>query len=90
MSKLRGENYFHVDGFFNILKDVERKIPGILSDGDRIWNADETNVTCEFAKRIKVFGSSATHHDGFLASSSSSGSGPRRSVSILNGIAHRD
>ncbi len=50
-SKLRGERYVHVEEFFNILRDIER----ILSDGDRIWNGDETNATYEFGKRIKVF-----------------------------------
>ncbi len=48
-----------------------------LFDGDRIWNVHETNVTCKFGKRIKVFGSSTTHHWGFAASSSSSGSGQK-------------
>ncbi len=68
MSELRGENYFHVDGSFKIIQDVERKNPGILSGRDRIWNVDETNVSCEFAKRVKVFGSSATNHGEFVAS----------------------
>ncbi len=36
---------------------------------------DETNVSCEFGQRLKVFGSSATHHGGFVSSSATSGSG---------------
>ncbi len=33
-SKLREESYVQVEGFFNILRDIERGNPGILSDGD--------------------------------------------------------
>ncbi len=52
-----------------MLKDVEKSNPGILSDGDRVWNMDETSISCEFGKRTKGFGSSQTHHGGFVSSS---------------------
>ncbi len=74
-SKFRGESFDHVGGFFKILKHAEKSNPGILSDGDRVWNMDETSISCEFGKRTKVFGSSQTHHGGFVESSTGSGSG---------------
>ncbi len=52
-----------------MLKDVEKSNPGILSDGDRVWNMDETSISCEFGKRTKGFGSSQNHHGGFVESS---------------------
>ncbi len=33
----------------------------------RVWNMDETSISCEFGKRTKVVGSSQTHHGGFVA-----------------------
>ncbi len=39
-SKFRGKSFDHVGGFFNILKDVEKSNPGILSDGDGVRNTD--------------------------------------------------
>ena len=53
---------------FSILETVERKHPGILRDGRRIWNTDETAINVTFGERIKVFGPSNTHHGGFVAS----------------------
>ncbi len=52
-----------------MLKYVEKSNPGILFDGDRVWNIDETSTSCEFGKRTKGFGSSKSHHGGFVASS---------------------
>ncbi len=72
---LAGESFDHIEGFFKILKDVEKRNAGILSDGERVWNMDETSISCEFGKRTKVFGSSQTHHGGFVASSTESGCG---------------
>ncbi len=62
-SKIRGGSFGHVEGFF------EKSNPGILSNVDRVWNMDETSISCEFGKRTKAFGSSQTHHGGFVASS---------------------
>ncbi len=67
--KFRGESFDHVEGFFKILEDVKKRNPGILFDGERVWNMDETSISSEFGKRIKVFGSSQTHHGGFVSSS---------------------
>ncbi len=52
-----------------MLKDVEKSNPGILSDGDRVCNMDETSISCELGKRTKGFGSPQTHHGGFVSSS---------------------
>ncbi len=52
-----------------MLKHVEKSNPGNLSDGDRVWNMDETSISCEFGKRTEGFVSSQTHHGGFVASS---------------------
>ncbi len=52
-SKCRRESFDHVEGLFTMLKDVEKSNPGILSDGDRLWNVYETRVSCEFGKRTK-------------------------------------
>ncbi len=52
-SKFRGEDFDHVEGFFKILKDVEKGNPRILSDGDRVWSMDETSISCEFGKEPK-------------------------------------
>ncbi len=68
-SKFRGESFDHVEGFFKMLKDVEKSNSGILSDSDRVWNMDETSIACEFGKRTKGFGSSQTHHGGCVSSS---------------------
>ncbi len=68
-SKLRGERFDHIGGLFKILKDVEKTNPWILSDGDRVWNMDDTTISCELGQRAKGFGSSQTHHGGFVSSS---------------------
>ncbi len=68
-SKFRGESFDHVERFLKMLKDVEKSNPGILSDGGRVWNMDETSISCKIGKRTKGFCSSQTHHGGFVASS---------------------
>ena len=50
LAKVKGENYEHVDTFFRILEGVEHDIPGILQNGDRLWNMDETAVDTEYGK----------------------------------------
>ncbi len=69
ISKFRKESFDHVEGFFKMLKDVEKSNPGILSYGYKEKNMDETSIMCEFEKRTKGFGCSQTHHRGFAASS---------------------
>ncbi len=34
-----------------MLKGVEKSNPGILSDGDRVWNMDDTSISCEIRKK---------------------------------------
>lgn len=73
--KIKGERFEHVESFFKILEDIGKQFPGILTDGDRVWNLDETKVDPEFGKKIKVYGDSSSHHGGFRASTTSSGTG---------------
>ncbi len=72
-AKLREEIYNHVNTYADALKLIEQQNPGIFDDGDRFWNLDETCVDPEFGKRIKVFGSSNTHHGGFRSNNAQSG-----------------
>ena len=74
-AKLKGESYEHVQRYFEVLKDIEAKHPGILQDGNRIWNMDETAVDSTFGQKRKVFGPSNTHHGGFVASAKTAGAG---------------
>ena len=74
-AKLKGESFWHVQRYFDVLKQIESKYPGILEDGDRIWNVDETAVDSTFGKKRKVFGPSNSHHGGFVASAKTAGAG---------------
>ncbi len=40
-------------GSSKILKDVKKSNPGILSDGDRVWNMDETSLRVSLEKEPK-------------------------------------
>ena len=55
LAKVKGENYEHVDTFFRILEGVEHDIQGILRNGDRLWNMDETAVDTEYGKKPVSF-----------------------------------
>lgn len=68
ITKLAAENYDHVASFSEALSNVEKDFSGIFKDPDRLWNIDETAVSCEFGRKVKVFGPSATHHGGYKAS----------------------
>ncbi len=39
-----GENFDHFERFFKMLKDVKKSNPGIVSDGDSVWNMEETSI----------------------------------------------
>ena len=43
-TKLRGENYYHVETYANALQQAEAINPGGFTDRDRLWNMDETAV----------------------------------------------
>lgn len=63
-ASLVAERHDHVLTFKNALAQISEKHPGIFADPDRLWNLDETDVTAEFGRKIKVFSSSRSHHGG--------------------------
>lgn len=65
IAKLNAENYEHVQHFFGILTDLDRKHKGLLANPNRIVNMDETAVDATYGKREKVFTASTSHHGGF-------------------------
>ncbi len=68
-SKFRGESFAHVEGFFKMLKDIEKSNPGVLSDADRVWNMDETSISCKIGKRTQGLALHKLIMVGFVASS---------------------
>lgn len=72
-AKLRAESYEHIKTFFDAMISLEKKHPGITSDGDRVWNIDETKVDCTKGTCKKTFTSSSSHHGGSRGSSSTNG-----------------
>ena len=66
-AKLHAEIYDHVASFPKVLRDVGNDFPGIFQNPYRLWNLDETAVSCEYGKKRKVFGAADTHHGGYTA-----------------------
>eukprot|EP00171_Calliarthron_tuberculosum_P003170 IDg3170t1 len=66
-ASLIAERHEHVVTFKNAFQSIQEKHANIFSDPDRLWNLDETAVSGEFGKKVKVFGSSGTHHGGSRA-----------------------
>ena len=64
---MKAETFGHVSTFSDALKKVEYANPDIFRNPARLWNVDETAVDCQYGERNKVFGSSATHHGGYMA-----------------------
>ena len=50
-AKLHAENYDHVASFAKVLRDVRNDFPGIFQNPYRLWNLDETAVSCEYGKK---------------------------------------
>lgn len=73
LAKLKGECFEHVDPFLDIVSMIGEKHAGLLSDGDRIWNLDETAVDPELGKKLKVFSDASSHHGGSRVACSGSG-----------------
>lgn len=59
--------------FFDIIEGIGSQFPGILSDGDRVWNLDETSIDQEYGKKVKAFCDSRSHHGGSRAAATGSG-----------------
>lgn len=55
------------------MEDINARFPGIVDEGDRIWNLDETNVDPEFGRRVKVLCDSSSHHGGSRPASTGTG-----------------
>ena len=53
-AKLKGESYMRVQRYFEVLQNIESKHGGIIDDGDRIWNVDETAVESTSGQKRKV------------------------------------
>ncbi len=53
VAKFREESYIHVNGFFKTLREIERLNPRIISDGERIWNMDETKVIVDLGNVLR-------------------------------------
>ena len=66
-AKLRAENLDHVATFTRALQNVEKDHPTIFNNSDKLWNLDETEICADTGRKIKVFGSSSTHHGGSRA-----------------------
>lgn len=81
--KLKGEQYHHVEGYFRELHRINNRFPGILNDGDRVWNMDESAAETEFGKKTKSFASSRTHHGGSCSAKSSVGPGKHVTALIV-------
>ncbi len=60
-TRRKGESYHHVEMFFYILNEVEKRIKGFYPIANECANTDKTSVSCQFGKRIKVFSSSQPH-----------------------------
>lgn len=43
-AKLKAERYEHVKSFFNAMEVLKQRNEGITSNGDRMWNLDETAI----------------------------------------------
>lgn len=65
VAKLNAERKSHVQPFFDIIADIGGRNEGLLTDGSRIWNLDETSVDFTYGKREKSFTSSGSNHGGF-------------------------
>ena len=72
--KLHAESVSHIQPFFDIINDIGKNHPGMLTNPNRIWNLDETAVDGRYGKREKVFLSSDSHHGGFVACSTNKAS----------------
>lgn len=55
MAKTKVESFRQVNLFFAITEDIGSLHKGLLQDGNRIWNLDQTNADPEYGKKIKVF-----------------------------------
>lgn len=66
-ASLVAERYEHVCTFKKALQSVEERHSGIFSDPERVWNLDETAVSPEFGRKVKVFSPSGSHHGGSRA-----------------------
>lgn len=75
LSKRRGENYEHVKTYVDVLRHLDRDFPGMLHDGDRVWNMDETSVDIEFGQKLKAFVAANSHHGPAKVSTTVSGGG---------------
>lgn len=58
LGKLKGDCFQHVEPFYKILEEVNYFHPGILSNGHCVVNADNTNVSVEFGRRVKILSNS--------------------------------
>ena len=52
--KLKGKSYSHVQTFFDELVKIKKRFPGMLEDGDTVWNMDESSVETKFGKKDEI------------------------------------
>lgn len=67
IAKLHAERHEHVSTYERTLRCVSKENPEIFDDGDHLWNMGETDVCAGDGNKVKVFGASDTHHDGYRA-----------------------
>ena len=87
--KLKGESYSHVQTFFDELVKIKKRFPGVLEDGDRVWNMDESSVETEFGKKTKSYAEARSHHEGSCPVRSSSGLGKHMTAIIAASASGR-
>lgn len=73
IAKLHAEDYDHVHTLKTALQQVVARHPNIATNPRLFWNFDETEVTGEFGKNVKVFTSASSKRGGFRAAGRDTG-----------------
>lgn len=87
--KLRAESYDDVKRFYDILRAIAERHPGILRIPNRIVNMDENAVDASHGKRKKAFTTSTSHHGGFRGAATNYGTNQHITAVVIASASGR-